>query len=159
MNTVIHSFLLLFIMFSTVARAFSVRPIIFVSNTPLASTIMARAASTSRALSPSSSSDGGTTVVDICQAKIATALEADSVKVTGACMRLFCVDARYDAIFYGCSNDAHILADDFCLVSGAYDDPNGSHISIEVVSSKFQGKRPVQRQQLVYKVRICCSLA
>eukprot|EP00539_Tryblionella_compressa_P012683 CAMPEP_0178815548 /NCGR_PEP_ID=MMETSP0746-20121128/881_1 /TAXON_ID=913974 /ORGANISM="Nitzschia punctata, Strain CCMP561" /LENGTH=130 /DNA_ID=CAMNT_0020476521 /DNA_START=138 /DNA_END=527 /DNA_ORIENTATION=- len=36
-------------------------------------------------------------------------------------------------------------------VTGAYDDPNGSHISIEVVSSKFDGKRPVQRQQLVYK--------
>jgi stress-induced morphogen len=37
------------------------------------------------------------------------------------------------------------------FLSGAYDDPNGSHISIEVVSSKFEGKRPVQRQQLVYK--------
>jgi stress-induced morphogen len=36
-------------------------------------------------------------------------------------------------------------------VTGAYGDPNGSHISIEVVSSKFQGKRAVQRQQLVYK--------
>lgn len=35
--------------------------------------------------------------------------------------------------------------------SGAYDDPNGSHISIEVVSDAFEGKRPVQRQQLVYK--------
>ncbi len=34
---------------------------------------------------------------------------------------------------------------------GAYDDPNGSHISITVVSSMFEGKRPVQRQQLVYK--------
>ena len=37
------------------------------------------------------------------------------------------------------------------LHTGAYDDPNGSHISIEVVSPKFEGKRPVQRQQLVYK--------
>lgn len=36
-------------------------------------------------------------------------------------------------------------------VTGAYGDPNGSHISIEVVSSKFTGKRAVQRQQLVYK--------
>lgn len=35
--------------------------------------------------------------------------------------------------------------------SGAYDDPNGSHISIEVVSNMFAGKRAVQRQQLVYK--------
>jgi stress-induced morphogen len=34
---------------------------------------------------------------------------------------------------------------------GAYDDPNGSHISIQVVSDKFEGKRAVQRQQLVYK--------
>mmetsp|Transcript_42757 Transcript_42757/g.103193 ORF Transcript_42757/g.103193 Transcript_42757/m.103193 type:complete len:166 (-) Transcript_42757:2437-2934(-) len=36
-------------------------------------------------------------------------------------------------------------------VTGAYDDPNGSHISIEVKSSLFEGKRAVQRQQLVYK--------
>ena len=36
-------------------------------------------------------------------------------------------------------------------VTGAYDDPNGSHISIEVVSSLFEGKRAMQRQQLVYK--------
>ena len=36
-------------------------------------------------------------------------------------------------------------------VTGAYDDPNGSHISIEVTSSLFEGKRAVQRQQMVYK--------
>lgn len=36
-------------------------------------------------------------------------------------------------------------------VTGAYDDPNGSHIAVEVVSAKFEGKRAVQRQQLVYK--------
>ena len=36
-------------------------------------------------------------------------------------------------------------------VTGAYDDPNGSHISIEVVSPLFAGKRAMQRQQLVYK--------
>ena len=43
------------------------------------------------------------------------------------------------------------LESDNVKVTGAYDDPNGSHISIEVVSSKFEGKRAVQRQQLVYK--------
>ncbi len=37
------------------------------------------------------------------------------------------------------------------LKSGAYDDPNGSHISVEVVSPLFEGKRAVQRQQMVYK--------
>ncbi|GAX12158.1 hypothetical protein FisN_1Hh083 [Fistulifera solaris] len=62
------------------------------------------------------SGEAGTSIVDICQKKIQDALQADSVKVTGA-----------------------------------YDDPNGSHISIEVVSSMFAGKRAVQRQQLVYK--------
>ena len=36
-------------------------------------------------------------------------------------------------------------------VVGAFDDPNGSHITISVVSSMFEGKRAVQRQQLVYK--------
>jgi len=37
----------------------------------------------------------------------------------------------------------------------AYGDPNGSHVTINVVSDAFEGKRPVQRQQLVYKVSLC----
>mmetsp|Transcript_4961 Transcript_4961/g.6068 ORF Transcript_4961/g.6068 Transcript_4961/m.6068 type:complete len:145 (-) Transcript_4961:173-607(-) len=43
------------------------------------------------------------------------------------------------------------LETDDVKVTGAYDDPNGSHISIEVTSALFSGKRPVQRQQMVYK--------
>lgn len=46
---------------------------------------------------------------------------------------------------------AAALETDDVTVIGAYDDPNGSHISIEVTSALFEGKRPVQRQQLVYK--------
>ena len=37
------------------------------------------------------------------------------------------------------------------VVQAAHDDPNGSHISVEVVSSMFEGKRSVQRQRLVYQ--------
>lgn len=37
------------------------------------------------------------------------------------------------------------------IVRGAFDDPNGSHVAIEVISLMFEGKRPVQRQQMVYK--------
>jgi stress-induced morphogen len=33
------------------------------------------------------------------------------------------------------------------------DDPNGSHIAVKVVSTMFEGKNRVQRQQMVYKVR------
>ena len=62
----------------------------------------------------------------------------------------------------GSSNDATIvsickrkieqaLGTDQVQVTGAYDDPNGSHISVMVVSDKFAGKRAVQRQQMVYK--------
>ena len=36
-------------------------------------------------------------------------------------------------------------------VNAAYDDPNGSHISVYIVSDKFEGKRSMQRQQLVFK--------
>ncbi|GFH43688.1 hypothetical protein CTEN210_00161 [Chaetoceros tenuissimus] len=43
------------------------------------------------------------------------------------------------------------LETDEVTVTGAYDDPNGSHISVTVVSEKFEGKRAVQRQQMVYK--------
>eukprot|EP00283_Hemiselmis_rufescens_P014224 CAMPEP_0173439378 /NCGR_PEP_ID=MMETSP1357-20121228/20919_1 /TAXON_ID=77926 /ORGANISM="Hemiselmis rufescens, Strain PCC563" /LENGTH=153 /DNA_ID=CAMNT_0014404739 /DNA_START=10 /DNA_END=471 /DNA_ORIENTATION=- len=34
----------------------------------------------------------------------------------------------------------------------AYGDPNGSHVTISVVSEAFEGKRSVQRQQMVYKI-------
>ena len=36
-------------------------------------------------------------------------------------------------------------------VKGAFDDPNGSHIAIYCVSEQFEGKRSMQRQQLVFK--------
>ena len=36
-------------------------------------------------------------------------------------------------------------------VQGAYDDPNGSHITIFAVAAAFEGKSALQRQQLVYK--------
>mmetsp|Transcript_11551 Transcript_11551/g.31844 ORF Transcript_11551/g.31844 Transcript_11551/m.31844 type:complete len:135 (+) Transcript_11551:3-407(+) len=36
-------------------------------------------------------------------------------------------------------------------VDGAYDDPNGSHITIFCVSEAFEGKRSLARQQMVFK--------
>jgi len=36
-------------------------------------------------------------------------------------------------------------------VTAQHDDPNGSHISIECVSSMFEGKVSVMRQRLIYK--------
>ena len=36
-------------------------------------------------------------------------------------------------------------------INGAYDDPNGSHISIYCVAEAFEGLRSMKRQQLVYK--------
>jgi stress-induced morphogen len=36
-------------------------------------------------------------------------------------------------------------------VEGAFDDPNGSHISIYCVAEQFEGLRSMKRQQLVYK--------
>eukprot|EP00965_Chrysotila_dentata_P213563 6187696-Pleurochrysis_carterae.AAC.1 len=36
-------------------------------------------------------------------------------------------------------------------VKGAFDDPNGSHIAIFCVSEKFEGKRSLARQQMVFK--------
>lgn len=36
-------------------------------------------------------------------------------------------------------------------VNPTYGDPNGSHVSIRVVSDMFEGKNVVKRHQLVYK--------
>jgi len=36
-------------------------------------------------------------------------------------------------------------------ITGANDDPNGSHISIDIVSMAFEGKNKVKRSQMVYK--------
>ena len=39
-------------------------------------------------------------------------------------------------------------------IQGAFDDPNGSHISIYCVAAAFEGLRSMKRQQMVYKA-IC----
>ena len=36
-------------------------------------------------------------------------------------------------------------------IQGAYDDPNGSHITIYCVAEAFEGKRSLARQQMVFK--------
>jgi len=36
-------------------------------------------------------------------------------------------------------------------IEGAYDDPNGSHITIYCVAEAFEGKRSLARQQMVFK--------
>ena len=36
-------------------------------------------------------------------------------------------------------------------IQGAFDDPNGSHISIYCVAEAFEGLRSMKRQQMVYK--------
>ena len=43
------------------------------------------------------------------------------------------------------------LSPEELIVTSAHDDPNGSHIAVKVVSTIFEGKNRVQRQQLVYK--------
>jgi stress-induced morphogen len=37
------------------------------------------------------------------------------------------------------------------VVHGMHDDPNGSHIIVEVVSESFEGKKSVARQRMVYQ--------
>ena len=39
-------------------------------------------------------------------------------------------------------------------IEGAYDDPNGSHITIYCVSEAFEGKRSLARQQMVLCVKL-----
>lgn len=115
-----------------------------------------RLADVARAMSSAGSPD--TSVVSICTEKITAALDATSVKVTGTYF-LFYSCAWPSATFFSnkqCSsywrgNQSPVSLFSFANDTGAYDDPNGSHISIEVVSAKFEGKRPMQRQQLVYK--------
>lgn len=60
-------------------------------------------------------------------------------------------DIQNDNVVARCTkkiNDA--LEPEFCKVTAANDDPNGSHIKIECISNKFEGKNTVQRQRLVF---------
>ncbi|EME32378.1 uncharacterized protein Gasu_04670 [Galdieria sulphuraria] len=43
------------------------------------------------------------------------------------------------------------LSPKFLQVTPAFDDPNGSHVSIRVVSEKFENLTSLKRHQLVYK--------
>ena len=47
--------------------------------------------------------------------------------------------------------DALEVDTNFVVVQSTNDDPNGPHITVECVSSKFEGLRTMQRQQLIYK--------
>ena len=49
------------------------------------------------------------------------------------------------------SKIAEALSPTRLVVQGIHDDPNGSHIIVEVVSEKFEGKRAVARQRMVYQ--------
>jgi stress-induced morphogen len=49
------------------------------------------------------------------------------------------------------ANIANALKPTHLRVRGMHDDPNGSHIIVEVVSEAFEGKNPVMRQRMVYK--------
>jgi len=49
------------------------------------------------------------------------------------------------------SKIAEALNPSHLVVQGMHDDPNGSHIIVEVVSEKFEGKRAVARQRMVYQ--------
>jgi stress-induced morphogen len=49
------------------------------------------------------------------------------------------------------SKIAEALNPTHLVVQGMHDDPNGSHIIVEVVSEAFEGKRPVARQRMVYQ--------
>lgn len=107
---------------------------------------------TSGAAPFSSSSSSGTSIVTICQEKIQKALNAQKVQVTGTCIHPY-MDDCYESTTPNnkVSLSRTILSLSLSIPKGAYDDPNGSHISIQVVATAFQGKRPVQRQQMVYK--------
>lgn len=109
-KTSIYLFVVLLAMFASAVRSFAVR------SSSLSGLCARRLATPPTTIRYLSSNPPDTTVVQTCTDKIKTALETESVKVTGA-----------------------------------YDDPNGSHISIQVVSDLFVGKRAMQRQQLVYK--------
>ena len=49
------------------------------------------------------------------------------------------------------ANIASALKPTHLTVRGMHDDPNGSHIVVEVVSDAFEGKTAVMRHRMVYK--------
>jgi len=83
--------------------------------------------------------------------KIVKSLENDDDKVLGTLLRyVWCVIYCNEKLTMCLTFPVDIISGIGyqTTIQGAYDDPNGSHISIEVTSSLFEGKR---RQQLVYK--------
>jgi len=61
-------------------------------------------------------------------------------------------DASVEDVVENCKQMiCRALDTDTCVVRSNTDDPNGMHLDIEVVSALFEGKRSMQRQQLVFK--------
>merc|ERR1712187_605289 len=80
-----------------------------------------------------------------------TAARLPALAATPA-LRMMCGTPLRRSVVDQCRDKiATALSTDEVEVKGAYDDPNGSHIFIKCVSEAFEGKRSLQRQQLVFK--------
>jgi len=66
-------------------------------------------------------------------------------------LRSFSTDAGSTVVGRCESKIAEALKPTHLRVRGMHDDPNGSHIIVEVVSEAFVGKNAVMRQRMVYK--------
>ncbi|KAJ1427806.1 bola protein [Ochromonadaceae sp. CCMP2298] len=65
--------------------------------------------------------------------------------------RLFSSEGE-DTVVSTCTKKiADLLSPVHLKVTSSNDDPNGSHIQVEVVSAQFEGKNTLARQRLVYK--------
>ena len=88
---------------------------------------------------PSATARGPSLLVQHGQCRVAT-----RVRMCGTSAQLTVVETCRQKI-------AAKLDTTVVKVQGAFDDPNGSHITIYCVSKDFEGKRSLGRQQLVFK--------
>lgn len=66
--------------------------------------------------------------------------------------RLLCSAGPGDTVVSRCTAKIQAaLSPVKCVVTSTNDDPNGSHIQVEVVSEMFAGKRVMERQRMVYR--------
>ena len=69
-----------------------------------------------------------------------------------ASRRLFCSGGSPDTVVSRCTAKIQAaLNPTKCRVTSTNDDPNGSHIQVEVVAEAFAGKRAMERQRMVFR--------
>ena len=91
-------------------------------------------------------------VVIVLMTALSSSLAFSLLRSVATTRRLFCAGGSAETVVSRCTAKITAALNPVnCRVTSTNDDPNGSHIQVEVISEAFNGKRAMERQRMVYR--------